>query len=58
MLDHDIDMPDGWQNAWLERTLPELRYYNLFAGYFLALTIFGIGKYRQHNGLYLKPTTA
>lgn len=43
MLDHDVLMPEGWQTAWLSRTLPTLRIYTTITSYVLSFAIIALG---------------
>lgn len=43
MLEHDVEMPQGWQTAWLSRTLPSLRCYTTITSYVLSITIIALG---------------
>ena len=43
MLEHDVLMPEGWQTAWLSRTLPSLRLYTTITSYVLSFTIIALG---------------
>lgn len=42
-LDHDVQMPAGWQTQWLSRTLPSLRLYTTITSYLLSFTIIALG---------------